>query len=602
MDYRKDIQILRGISVLLVVLYHLDLAWFKSGFLGVDVFFVISGFLMAALYTPDRIRDFFSKRAKRLLPAYFVTILVTLVLATVFVSPYEYGSVTQQALFGTFFLSNIGFWLENSYFSKVAFSPLLHLWSLGVEIQFYALLPALAWAFKKIKFSYFAALLGSLLLCFFVLEKSDKTAFFMMPLRLWEFLIGYGIAKRFSKPVVDSTSPRRWLGMLFLLALLCIPLIPVNGRAESFLNGHPGLFALFVCLMTAGLLTVGLPPQIEALPIATALESLGKYSYSIYLVHFPVIVLFLYQPFSGTVLGASNWVQALALVVLIVVLSLLMHFLVENRFRINGKAYQLSAVCAVLVWVLSPAGMTIQKLKYAEKEWFIYQSWADRAEYRCGNLRRMADPSAITCNLTDQLASPRYRILLVGDSHSDSIKHTFASAAAAQNVEVRFMVDNDPLLDGGLSVDELLEEATKRKSNALIVHYSPDNIEVETIRKLVEKASGQGLPVSFILPVPTWKQSVPQLLWKQMKFGEPLPGQTLADYQTSYQSLAASLGQIADPHFRVYPVAELFCTPNCTLTDPAGHPLYFDPTHLTLSGSELLRPLFEQVITDLANK
>src|SRR6476619_3575583 len=112
--YRKDVQILRGIAIVLVVLFHLDIAGFKSGFLGVDVFFVVSGYLMAMMYDPSRKADFFVKRAKRLLPAYFVVVIATLPAATFITTPNDYGQVSNQALFAAFFASNIGFWLDNS--------------------------------------------------------------------------------------------------------------------------------------------------------------------------------------------------------------------------------------------------------------------------------------------------------------------------------------------------------------------------------------------------------------------------------------------------------------------------------------------------------
>ena len=149
MQYRKDIQILRGVSVLLVLLFHLGFEVFSSGFLGVDVFFVISGFLMAVLYDPAEKKHFFKRRAARLLPAYFATILVTLVFSFLLTTPNETHQVVKQALFGAGFTSNIHFWMLNHYFSKLEFNPLLHLWSLGVEIQFYLLIPFLSWFFVR---------------------------------------------------------------------------------------------------------------------------------------------------------------------------------------------------------------------------------------------------------------------------------------------------------------------------------------------------------------------------------------------------------------------------------------------------------------------
>jgi len=120
--YRADIQILRGIAVTLVVLFHLDLANIKSGFLGVDVFFVISGFLMALLYEPHAKAEFFKRRIRRLLPLYFFVVFVTVVVSIFVVTTNEYRQVAHQVWYSLIFSSNIGFWIQNSYFSKADFN------------------------------------------------------------------------------------------------------------------------------------------------------------------------------------------------------------------------------------------------------------------------------------------------------------------------------------------------------------------------------------------------------------------------------------------------------------------------------------------------
>ncbi|MDC5474552.1 acyltransferase, partial [Acinetobacter baumannii] len=229
MKFRNDIQILRGIAVSLVVLFHLEIVGFSSGFLGVDVFFVVSGFLMAILYNPHQKKEFFIKRAKRLLPSYFIVVLVTLLASIFFILPSEQSQVINQSIYSLFFANNIGFWQQESYFSKSNFNPLLHLWSLGVEIQFYLIIPILAWFFRKSIWFLIFTLIGSLVVCFLIVGISPKTSFFMMPFRLWEFLIGYIAALYFT----SSGAPIYKNNIVSILSLICIILIPLLIKVDG---------------------------------------------------------------------------------------------------------------------------------------------------------------------------------------------------------------------------------------------------------------------------------------------------------------------------------------------------------------------------------
>lgn len=473
MQYRKDIQILRGVAVLLVVLFHLEIAGFESGFLGVDVFFVISGYLMAVMYDPTKTTDFFIKRARRLLPAYFAVVIGTLLLAIAITTPGDYAQVAKQARFSTFFAPNIGFWLENSYFSKAAFKPLLHLWSLGIEIQFYLLVPLLAWAFSKWKPSYAIALIGSAALCFLLVGISPKASFFWLPPRLWEFLLGFGIAKYFYR------GPRfQALGLMAFLTLICIPLVQIDGDALGFVHGHPGLMALLSCTATAAVLACGLPRKIEE--ACGLLERIGGWSYSIYLAHFPVIVLFLYQPFSGTVLTTTGIGQTATLAVLVATASALLFRFVEQPFR-KALALRWITASAIITLVIGALGVLIQNSVIPEKEMLIYQAWFDRGEARCGKIRRLLHPFAISCEITEPIISPSNRVLLVGNSHADSIKSTFASIAQERDISVYFMVKNNPLMSGGITPEELIREALFRSADTIVLHYSPSGITASVV-------------------------------------------------------------------------------------------------------------------------
>ena len=141
--FRTDLQVLRGIALILVFFYHLKIYGFSNGYLGVDIFFVLSGYLMMYLGCNCTTLDFYKRRLKRLLPAYFFTIIVTTFVVTIIVLPVDANQRFSRIWFDLIGSSNIAFWLENSYFDSTDFKPLLNLWSLGLEFQFYLIAPFL---------------------------------------------------------------------------------------------------------------------------------------------------------------------------------------------------------------------------------------------------------------------------------------------------------------------------------------------------------------------------------------------------------------------------------------------------------------------------
>lgn len=601
MDFRNDIQILRGLSVLFVVLYHLEIAGFSSGYLGVDVFFVISGFLMAKLYTPDDKAGFFLKRAKRLLPAYFAVIFLTVLAALFITVPSDFSQVKNQSYFAMLLSSNIGFWTQNSYFAKAAFNPLLHLWSLGVEIQFYLLVPLIFWLAGKSKLLFFMLLTGSLVCCLYLVGVSPKTAFFLTPFRLWEFLIGFGIARYYVNPA--GISRYSGIGLFGLMALCVAPFIELNGESLNIVNGHPGLAALGVSLATAAVLAFGIPKRVESNVLSHGLVKLGEYSYSIYLAHFPLIVLFLYKPFSGTMLRAESWSDTLLLIVMIALASVALYRFIETPMRKSVRAFQCSVVAIIGTLVLLMGSSQLNKLRYSQRELNIFNASSDKSEYRCGKAFRVFHPSEKICNLT-KLSAPVSRVLLVGNSHADAIKTVFSEMAAERNIDVYFMVENAPLMTGGMGVDELLSAAQRLEIKHLVLHYrsrhkSPLYIEIGVLEQLIAKARLAGISVSFIMPVPIWESGVPAMLYEHIEYGKELPEKSPRNYDDDNRQLIDFIQTVSADNFRNYSVAEYYCDNHqCRMADNRWVPYYFDNHHLTLAGSRQLRPVFDKLLTD----
>lgn len=582
----------------MVVLFHLGAAGFDSGFLGVDVFFVISGYLMALLYDPKKKWEYFRKRARRLLPAYFVVVLTTVIVAAGVAVPSDYEQVATQSIFATIFASNVGFWAENSYFDKAAFRPLLHLWSLAVEIQFYLLVPVICWFARAVRFGFPLLIVGSAITCFLVVDVSPKTSFFWTPLRLWEFLIGFGVASPIYK--IRTTSTFAWVGFFALITIVCIAFIQIDGQSLGFMHGHPGLIALFVAGATGVTISLGIPKRVEDNLVSSVLEKIGDYSYSIYLAHFPVIVLLLYQPFSGTNVKASNIGQTLALATLVVVASVLLYVLVELPGRRLSNASLLCSCVACVVLVLGVAQFVplVHRAIIPQNEMRIYEAWDDRAVYRCGKIARIIHPKALSCEITEPLEKPSHRILLVGNSHADSIKVAFASVAQAKNASVYFIVENTPLMDkASLTPELVIREAMTRNADSIVLHYSPSAVQMLTIERLATLAKANGIRLDFIMPVPVWDTHIPTALIHHVKDGTALPAQTINDYRHANSELSLGLSRIDG--LNVYQTADVFCKNDCVVISADGHPLYFDGGHLTLSGGDMLRGVFDGLITNL---
>jgi hypothetical protein len=187
--------------------------------------------------------------------------------------------------------------------------------------------------------------------------------------------------------------------------------------------------------------------------------------------------------------------------------------------------------------------------------------------------------------------------LLVGNSHADSIKTAFAASAQEINASVYFIVENNPLMPGGMSVEQIIDEAVHRRADVVVLHYSPGAIVGDTVTLIARLASEKNIRVDFIMPVPVWKADVPLLLIRHSKERTPVPVQTADDYRRANSALTRALSQIAN--LTVYRIEDAFCDPDCQIVSSEGRPFYFDHWHLTLTGSARLKNKFDQLFEDL---
>lgn len=285
--FRTDIQALRGLAVSLVLLYHADIGSIKGGFLGVDIFFVISGYLITGLVKKGiedgsfRFSEFYFRRAKRLLPAAYVTFFVSALAAPFILNAQELRDLTAQVFGALTFTANLVLFSQAGYFSGGAeLKPLLHVWSLSIEEQYYLILPAfLVFTPRKYWPSGSVILLGaSLGLCLIFLTIKPVATFYFLPMRGWEMGIG-SLAAILSPQIQRAASVFRWLFWPALVALLVVPVMPTG-------LPHPGLDAIIVCLATV-IVILRRHPLLNTPLMSRSLARVGDISYSLYLAHWP---------------------------------------------------------------------------------------------------------------------------------------------------------------------------------------------------------------------------------------------------------------------------------------------------------------------------
>jgi peptidoglycan/LPS O-acetylase OafA/YrhL len=364
--YRPEIDGLRAVAVLLVMLFHAGFSSFKGGYIGVDVFFVISGYLITSIIVREKsegkfsIARFYERRIRRIFPALFFVIFCMVPFAWFYLLPSEMKSFSNCLISVVFFISNMYFLETSDYFARTSEElPLLHTWSLGVEEQYYVFFPLLlmlVWRFglKKIMIGFAIFILLSLPVNE-ILGRSDQEAnFFLMPTRAWELIVGALVALAFyAKNNIALPAKFSALPGLIGLALIIAPAFTYHEEIV-----FPGLAALPPVLGTALILAFARAgtPAARLLSLRP-LVGLGLVSYSTYLWHQPV---FVFTRFSSLESLADGFY--LGLIIISFMLAALTWRYVEQPFRRPGNFSRLAIftmAAGVSFLVVAIAGVTL---------------------------------------------------------------------------------------------------------------------------------------------------------------------------------------------------------------------------------------------------
>lgn len=436
MIYRADIDGLRTIAIIPVILFHAKVPYLTGGFVGVDVFFAISGFLITSIIYPQVIEqrfsffDFYAKRARRLLPAGFAVIFFSIILTAFLFPPDKFTVVVNSAISSFLFVSNMFFWQTSGYFNPVLeIQPLLHTWSLGVEEQFYFVFPiflAIIAAFSFLRkflvwFTAMACLISLTIAVVYAPSSTSYVGFYVLPARFYEM----------------------GLGALLAIVLINAPVHVINYLHKRLLLREIGLLMIVVAIFTFNA-SMSFPSFYALLPvigslliivdhsrrgmlyqflISSPIVFIGLISYSLYLWHWPlwVGVSWLFEMES-----AVNILLYLGLTFAVAYIS---WRFIENPFRQahNYKKLRLriTAIFSVVVLSLTVGFFAINGnqsvLPITKEKFSMYENALISEPFRdkCTDTKRNNGEYAI-CELVSH-EQPKYRILLWGDSHASAL-------------------------------------------------------------------------------------------------------------------------------------------------------------------------------------
>ena len=494
MRHRADIDGLRAIAVVPVVLFHAGVTQVSGGFVGVDIFFVISGYLITSLILGEMaegrfsLLSFYERRIRRIFPALFLVLAVSSVLALRLFMPPDLVAFGHSLVATALFVSNIHFYGDSGYFdAALDTKPLLHTWSLAIEEQFYIVFPlllllAVRWGGRRWIGSMLALFVLSLAASIRITPVDPDAAFYLAPTRAWELLLGAllasGIAPSVRFPVLREA-----------LAIVGLALIVYAVFHFSSATRFPGSSALIPCLGAALLIYAGQGERTSMVSKALSLwpvAFVGLISYSLYLWHWPLLVFAHYYN-----IRELSGVQTASIVIVSFVLAVLSWAYVEQPFRrkptrISRELLFAGAATAIAVLVLSgtldvrsqgfPGRLPPEALAIARS---AKASDSDKALQRSCDTDRPDHPCVAGAQVTPSYA-------LWGDSHAIAMVPTLAEMAERHGKSIKafiangcpplFGVHRDGLFAGcyarNIEVMRALEELREIKSVILISRYA----------------------------------------------------------------------------------------------------------------------------------
>jgi peptidoglycan/LPS O-acetylase OafA/YrhL/phosphotransferase system HPr-like phosphotransfer protein len=617
-NYRPDIDGLRAIAVISVILYHFKIGLFSGGFVGVDIFFVISGYLITKGVIEKQhlgrfeFSDFYFRRVRRLIPALLATIAASYIAAFLFFSPADFKQMSGATVYALTGLSNIFFWMESGYFDTDSIvKPLLHTWSLSVEIQFYILWPILLILITKLTNKLIIPTLALLLIGGYYavtyLSTDASGAFYLTPFRFHEFLFG-GIIL-FS----ERLQVKKWfydLAYIIGLALITYSIFFFNSKTTIF----PG-YAAMVPVAGAALMIFGGANSAIARPFSSKIATkIGEISYSLYLVHWPILVFTTYvvideiSPFGTTGLVALTFISAMIL-----------YATIEKPFRsaakskLNGPEFSLAILgCSVVIIIISANSWAKDGWN-----WRMPQELLNITKINQTELDKYVWDRELQLDLREgfDLTSTKEKILVIGDSQAADIVNVLAEDGYTSNSDIVSRIvftncstfyidrsDEDKFFTkvNTLTIQrpDLIAPCKERMARAIdsqllnsadkiyiAFHWNTETLDYNL--KAIEKITSMTKAKVFVFGQKSLSKSSIDIAIAMR------PSTEITHFASRFKSketMAINTKLSSAKNINFVDMMQLTCPSeiSCVVLTPENKPIFFDPGHLTKEGAKYL--------------
>ncbi|MTD28353.1 acyltransferase family protein [Erwinia sorbitola] len=612
MKYRADVDGLRALAVLPVIAYHMGIGGIPGGFTGVDIFFVISGYLICGIIYNSAMSgnfsylDFYKRRCLRILPPLFVVLLAVMIFGYYHLLPAQFTDLSNSALAALLSVSNIFFWKTTGYFDGPAdLKPLLHTWSLAVEEQFYIIFPIILLLVIRLFRSrttqvMLLVIVGSLLLSIYGVTRKPTFTFYMLPTRAWEMALGgiIAIAGLEAKTAHYSASLKHAMS-LSGLALILFGFLWLDTTMP-----FPAWNALYPCLGSFLIILAGQQSVVSRLLALKPVVYIGMISYCLYLWHWPIIV------YSRMFFNFEPGVREAVILALTFGLAVASRYLIEIPFRyklsyvtpgriVTASVIGLAVMASGTLYKghisnssgqFSPAALALaQYSEYSKMPEFDYQ-------YRRGQCfvdGKSEEDKPFDREFCLKTSATAKNYVMIGDSHAAHLWRAISLAAGDQvNVIQATSAGCKPLYQQSLRnpctrlVDYVYDQwITEHHIDGIIIsaRWAPEDIA--PLRATLEHLKSRSDNIIVMGPTVEYTEALPDLLAYQTDGRKDLVASSIKkEVRGTDAQMSAAMAQQGTRYISVYSIV---CPGNiCKGLASDGHPTSNDYGHFTLSGAK----------------